>query len=274
MSSLRELQTRFVGLLFGEGPDLDAPWIRTTEGAEGPHDAVEARLRLGIYRNNLHEGFIRALGLEFPVIERLVGGDYFRQLAKEFLAVQPSRAGDLHEVGAPFPHYLRSRYGHTEYAYLPDVAELEWAYQQAAVAAEAPGFDPAALAGVAAEDYGRLRFGLKPACLLVRSEFPILRIWQTNQSGSDEETIELGSGAEHVVTRRVREGVELHRIPAALHSLLDAFSHGRALAQAWLEAQQIDPDFDLGAALRQCISLGLLTMPQPETTSPKEGIPS
>ncbi len=55
--------------------------------------------RLDIYRNNLREGFVKALALGFPVIERLVGAEYFHQLAIELLRAHPSRSGNLHHGG-------------------------------------------------------------------------------------------------------------------------------------------------------------------------------
>src|SRR5262249_41165706 len=111
MLSLRDLQKEFVRVLFEETPGSEVPWVRCADEESqlrGPRRA-EAAARLAIYRNNLHEGFIKTLALEFPVIERLVGTDYFRQLAKQFLSAHPSRAGDLHPIGEPFPEYLRSR---------------------------------------------------------------------------------------------------------------------------------------------------------------------
>src|SRR5215813_11073823 len=81
MSSLRDLQKRFVSILFEESPDSRISWIFCRDdGAQlrGQRRA-QAAAQIAVYRNNLHEGFIKALALEFPVIERLVGLDYFRQ---------------------------------------------------------------------------------------------------------------------------------------------------------------------------------------------------
>jgi hypothetical protein len=223
-----------------------------------PDSGHEVAAGIEVYRNNLRAGFLRALSLEFPVIERLVGADYFRQLAWDFQRRHPSRAGDLHEIGAPFADYLRSRFGEGGFAYLPDVAALEWACQQSAVAAAAQDFDAAAISCVAPEAYSRLRFELKPECLLVRSDYPILRIWQSNQPGALDETIDLSMGGECVVTHRGRDGVELCRITEGMHSLLKEFSSGSALEQAWAAAVRCDPGFDLGQALRQALALRLL----------------
>jgi hypothetical protein len=257
MSSLRDLQRQFVAALFEEVP--------------GPSEA-EAAARLAVYRNNLHEGFSSALLLEFPVIERLVGHDYFRQLAREFLQAHPSRAGDLHAIGAPFPQYLRERHGGTEYGYLADVAALEWAHQQAAIAADAPAFDVQSLAHIAPESYGELRFDLHPACFLIRSAYPILRIWQVNQSASEPEIVDLAAGPDHVITRRLGEGVELRRVGPAEYVLLECFSAGSTLAQAFAAVEQVEPGFDLGRGLRQLLALGLIVHFQPEPIFANKGV--
>ena len=275
MLSLRELQKQFVSVLFEESPESEVGWVRSTGERcqlRGPRRA-EVTARLAIYRNNLQEGFMKALALEFPVIQRLVGDDYFRQLAQEFLSVHPSRTGDLHAIGAPFSEYLRGRFAETEYAYFADVAALEWAYQQSGVAADAPTFDVQSLARVSPESYGALRFDLHPACFLIHSSYPILRIWQVNQIEKGEpDIVDLSAGPDYVVTRRLDMGVELRRVSPAEYVLLQRFLAGDSLAEALEAVQQHDPGFDLGPALRQFISLGLVTHFHTENPFAHKGI--
>jgi len=271
MLPLRDLQKSFDRALFDDAPDAVVPWIRDCESDAAT--AVDAHARLAIYRNNLREGFRKALALEFPVIERLVGEDYFRQLALSFQAEHPSHAGDLHHIGEPFAQFLQQRFEHTQYAYLPDVASLEWAYQQSLVSADASSFDPAALGEIPYEDYGQLRFTLHPACGLVRSPYPVVRIWAVNQPGeAHDEVVDLSSGPDFVLLRRAAQGVEIRRIAAADFALLDAFSQGATLANALETAYALDPDFDLGEALRRCIGLDVITGTQP-IPSPPPGEP-
>jgi hypothetical protein len=273
MLPLRDLQKLFDGALFDDAPDAVAPWIHGYETDAAQGGAIDAHARLAIYRNNLHEGFRKALALEFPVIERLVGEDYFRQLALSFLAEHPSRSGDLHSIGEPFARFLRQRFEDTQYAYLPDVATLEWAYQQSSVAADAPAFDPAALRDTPQEGYGQLRFTLHPACGLVRSPYPVMRIWVVNQPDADEdEVVDLSSSVDFVLVRRAAEGVEMRRIAAGEFAMLDAFSRGANLADALESAYTVDPDFDLAEALQRLIGLHVLTGTQP-TSSPLPGEP-
>jgi hypothetical protein len=247
MHALRELQYRFAGALFGG--DAVPPGIRV--------NGIGAEDRLDIYRNNLGEGFLKTLALEFPAIERLVGTDYFRQMGLDFLRAHPSRAGNLHHVGAPFAAFLRERFAGTQYDYLPDVAELEWAYQESMVAADAAPYDIETLRSTPPD---ALRLALHPACRLVRSTYPILRIWRANrpESASDD-IIDLGSGGDSVLILRAARHVEFHRLPAGQFALLERLSQGASLSQALEAALAADPTFDLTEALRRFISLGVFT---------------
>jgi hypothetical protein len=275
MTSLRNLQRQFVGVLFEELPDTEVSWVCTQGDSSQLRGGrrAETAARLAIYRNNLHEGFIKALALEFPVIQRLVGDDYFRQLAREFLQAHPSRDGDLHPIGCEFPGYLLGRFLGTDYAYLPDVARLEWAYEMAAVAADAAAFDPHTLQYVAPESYAELRFQVHPACHLVSSVYPILEIWRTNMDpAADGERVDLASGPDHVATRRVKHSVELVRLPAADYTLLESLSARATLHEAVNRLQEVDSQLDLGRSLRGLIELGMISGLHTDTVLINKGI--
>lgn len=247
MPPLRELQELVAAHLFGEEPDSVLAWIRA--------DGIDPAARLGIYRNNLQQGFHKTLALEYPVICRLVGTDYFRQLTRAFLERHPSRSGDLHHVGAAFSSFLRRRFVDSEYLYLADVAALEWAYQECLLAEEVEPLDPGTLRNVPAPSHGLLRFSLRPSCRLVQSPFPILRIWQVNQPESTaEEIIDLDSGPDFLLVFRRQGGVYFHRIHQDDFRLLAALAAGSSLAEALDLIVASSPKFDLGAALRRCIA--------------------
>jgi len=249
---LPELQLRFVAALFGGSRDSLAPWI--------VDDGIDSEARIGIYRNNVRAGFAKTLVLEFPVIERLVGSAYWRQLAREFQAAHPSRSGNLHHIGAPFAAFLRQRFGATPYAYLADVAELEWAYQEALVAADAPPLDVGALRSIAPKQYPQLVFTLHPACRLVRTEYPVIRIWRANQPDVPvPETIDLRSAADLILVRRAAASIEFIALPPGQFAFLQAMSRSAPLGEAIDAALAVDDAFDAGQALRGCVALGALT---------------
>jgi hypothetical protein len=251
--SLRDLQTRLAARLFGEAnAEPIAPWIRA--------DGIEPATRLDIYRNNVQAGFTTTLALEFPVVRRLVGEDYFEQLALAFLACHPSTSGDLHHVGAPFASFLRSEFAGTGYPYLPDVARLEWAYQECLIAEKSDPLDPRTLRAVPADVYGRLRFSLRPACRLVHSRFPVLRIWEVNQPEIPSvELVDLSTGPDFLLLIRNNRRMNVRRIEKADYRLLADFAAGKSLEEALELNLGRNATFDLGSALRRCFALGALT---------------
>jgi hypothetical protein len=255
MLSLRELQRHFAAGLLESTDELAARWIRA--------DGINPSARFAIYRNNVHAGFIKTLTLEFPVIHRLVGDDYFRQLSLAFLARHPSRSGDLHHLGAPFPKFLAEHFTATEFLYLADVARLEWACQECLVAETSEPLDPQTLRGIPADAYGELRFSLRPACRLLHSVFPVMRIWEVNQAdAATEEIVDLQSGPDYLVVMR-SSSLDLRRIPAGDFRLLTQFGEGQTLDSAIEAVLAADSQFDLGAALRRCIGLGVLAQVTP-----------
>jgi len=228
--SLPELQARIAATLFGDATASPATWIRA--------DGIAPELRLAIYRNNLEEGFAKTLALEFPVMRRLVGEDYFRQLALSFLTRHPSRSGDLHHVGAPFAGFLREQFADTAYRYFADVAALEWALQECLVAENDETLEPSVLQAVPPHAYCGLRFGLRKAARLLESAFPVVRIWEANQPGATTaEIIDLAAGPEFALASTLATGLPLE---AALDASLAC-----------------EPRFDLRVALHRSFELGV-----------------
>jgi hypothetical protein len=243
---LRELQLRFVAALY-EGCD---------EVVSGELRGGMPCARLGVYRTNLREGFIKTLAIEYPVVERLVGETFFRRTALDYQLQHPSRSGDLAHVGARFPDFLRARFADGDYAWLPDVAELEWALECVATAPDGGAVDPASLAQVPAHRYQDLAFTPNPATRLVESRFPIVRIWQTNQPGVEPEQVRLDAGGDQVLVRRRGGDLEFVHLPRADFSFARMLSRGTALGLATDASLAIDPAFDLARTLRTLMLAG------------------
>jgi hypothetical protein len=137
--------------------------------------------RLGVYRNNARETFHKTLAVTYPVVRRLVGEMCFRGLARSYSTEFPSRSGDLARYGAELPTLLEIQYRDTAFAYLADVARLEWACAEAETAADGLPFDLLHLERVPREECERLRFTLRPPVRLLSSRFPIFSIWEAHQ---------------------------------------------------------------------------------------------
>jgi hypothetical protein len=250
MPSLRDLQIQVVNALLAEQPD----------GAEGLilSSGIAAEARLRIYQNNARTNFVEALASTYPVIRRLVGEDYFRQTAWGFQRRHPSPSGDLNHAGGALPEYLRALHSVGNFRYLADVARLEWLIQESLLAPEHAPLDLRALARVGTADYDALQFTLHPTLRLFESEFPVLRIWETNVGDADPPALDLGSGGERLAVMRHEGELRFHRLDRGEYAFLASVADGRRFAASVDCGAAADPAFDATLGLQRFVAAGAI----------------
>lgn len=210
--------------------------------------------RLDIYRNNVFSNYRSALEAVYPAILSLVGADYFRQAAHRYVQRYRSASGDIHHYGQEFCELLSTLPGAAELAYLPDVARLEWSIHEAFHAANHERLDPSRLQTINPQDYPRLRFVLNPAARLLRSDYPIRRIWQLNLPDyQGDQHVDLSEGGEVLLVMRRDFVMEVAAISQADGEALSAFLRQEMFGQALDSALSVDPDFDAAAFLQRYV---------------------
>lgn len=246
MSGLLELQRCFADAIRrGE--------IGALAGEIRPGGLTGAR-RLGIYRNNVLTNQREALRTLYPVIERLVGAEFFEHLVAEYLRCHGSPAGDLNRIGEHLAAFLSEFAPVRELVYLPDTARLEWLAHRVYHGPEHRPLDLERLASVMPERYEVLRFALHPATALFASRYPVHRIWQVNQPDyAGEEGVDLASGDVRLLVQRREGRVELRALDAADWAFLQAVAAGGDFGQACDAALAAQADFDLDTALARLI---------------------
>ncbi len=247
---LRELQAAFRTGILDDRPDAALALI-------GGAPDTAAR-RLALYRNNTLGSLAIALAAAFPVVERLVGPDFFRAAARRFVAEAPPQAPQLLAYGGDFPAFLDGFQPARSLPYLGDVARLEWARNEAWFAGEAARLTAADLASVPPDRLAARVLTLHPAVRLVASTFPIDRIWRVNQP--EHETVarvDLAAGGETVLVYRAAGGAVVQEtLSPGGHALVAALADGQTLGQAAEAAVMAEPGLDLQARLAGLIAGG------------------
>lgn len=215
MASLRELQRAFAAAL--HEPEAACP--------------VLPRGNLSIYRNNSAYAFRSALESGFPVVRKRVGDDYFRQLGAQYRARFPSRSGDLHWIGSHFSTFLLEHLHGTEYAWLADLARLEWSREQAAIVSVEPAVTADVLAAVAPDQLEHLVFRLQPSLALIASDFPVFTIFAANQIENAPPVDQSLSGESGMVLSRI-DAIEVRPLSPRLFSYISALAAGAPLGEA------------------------------------------
>ncbi len=180
MPKLREIQEQFAKHLQGLATDPDI-------AEQVKFNQLQNRQRLQVYQNNFKLSLTSNLASIYPVIEKLVGEQFFNYACNEFISLYPSLQGNLHEYGSEFSDFLSDFEPARSLAYLPDMAKFEWAYHRVFHEADSKPLDLERLQDINEVDYENIVFSLNPATRLMTSRFPLIDIWQANQSDEPPE---------------------------------------------------------------------------------------
>ena len=228
MPTLHEVQTAMRhGLLDGGDPALAAVLA----------NALAPVHRLSIYRNTARSTLTKALRLNFPAVERLVGEEFFAAAADTFITRQPPRTAWLDLYGQEFPEFLQGFEPAATLLYLADVARLERAVGRALHAGHMEPLELARLASIDASEQARVRFVPHPSVSLLSSPYPVDAIWRAVLARDDAAVaaIDLNAGAVRLLIERRDSAVEVTRLAEPRWTLAEALFGGEPLSVA-LEA--------------------------------------
>src|SRR6185437_7512717 len=177
-------------------------------------DGIEPAARLSVYRNTFLASLTAALRLSYPAAHRLTGEAFFEGAAQIFVAERPPRSAYLDEYGAGFAEFLTRFPPAAAVPYLPDVARLEWAVNQALHAPDVEPLDVTQLAELSPEDAACLCFVPHPAVGLLRVDYPVDAIWRAVLDRDDPalSAIDLAAGPAWLMVERADTAVEVKRM--------------------------------------------------------------
>lgn len=250
MTGLHEVQRHFSDFVW-RGKKTDWSGIAP--------NGIDSDQRLAIYRNNTLLGLTEALRGIYPVVDRLVGEAFFNQLARNFISRHRPKTGCLLSYGVQFSAFLEGFRGVADLPYLADTARLEWCCHEVFHEADAAGMDVSALARVPLSACGELHFRLHPTVRLMESAYPVLRIWQVNRTGVDDDIIDLNEGGCRLLVFRSGLDVEVMSLDTNEYRFLSGIKSGRTISEIVAEIVAGKPDFDVTAMLQLCLSKSLLT---------------
>lgn len=229
-------------------PTLPVPGGVTS--ARGEADAA----RFAVYRNNVAVSLSKALGQRFPVVQRLVGDDFFAGMARAYIATTLPDSPLMFAYGDTFPDFVAGFAPAAALPYLADTARLEAQWTRAYHAADIAPLTVEALAGLAPELLGGARLAPHPAAALVRSAYSVGMIWQAHQG--DEVGAQTVMTPESVVITRPEFDVRVHVIVEADAVFAASLLRGDSIGEAAAAAFDADPTFDFGRAIVGLTSLG------------------
>jgi hypothetical protein len=257
MPGLRDLQAAFAAHLAGEDrPDLAA-------AIKG--DTLPAAARLRVHRHHVRQSLASALASTFPTVRALVGEGFFLTMAQAFVAGSLPGQPVLSEYGHGFPAHVAAYGPAASLPYLADVARLDWALNLAFQAPWSGRLTREDLAGMEPERLAGLKLVLAAGATLLRSSYPIDRIWRAAQPEASPDPVRLEEGPATLLVLRTPDDAAFLALSSAEAAFVRSLDEDRTLGDAAQAAFSSEPDFDLATTFARLVASGAFAALQHES---------
>ena len=245
--ALPDLQAAFAAHIIGNDC---ADLIASVAG-----DSIPASARLRVYRHHVFHSLATALSATFPTVQALVGEEFFNGLARAFVASTLPTQPVLAEYGESFAGFVAGYAPASGLPYLADIARLDWALNAAFHSPPEPRLGVADLAAVPVEQLPAKSIWLAPGAVVVRSAFPIDRIWAAAQPGASNETVDLASGGARLLVLRRPDDAGFVPVSAGEAAFLEALAVSHTVEEAAVMALSVEAVFDLSPTFARLLAL-------------------
>jgi hypothetical protein len=230
MPSLLEIQHDLGRHLIGADTDIPL-WIE--DGRIAAADGI------AVHRNTFAGAIVGALRISYPVVQKLVGEEFFDAAAQIYLQRNLPRSAYLNDYGETFPQFLAGFPPAATLSYLPEVAALEWAVASAANAPDAPTLHLASLANLEPVILERSSFKPHPSVRLLEIRGSADLIWRAVLAGDEAALARIAPETDPVrlLLYRNGEGVDLRRMSMAESRITAKLCIGLSLVECFADTE-------------------------------------
>lgn len=217
------------------------------------HNGSSVEQRFAVYRNNVMISLIDALAAGFPVVQSLVGTEFFQAMARVFVAAHPPTSRIMSAYGAAFPAFIADFSPAASMPFLADVARLERARTDSYHSANAEPVSASDFAALPPESFGETLCIFLPSVQIVAAETAIFSIWAAHHGALDLAEVDPFQ-PESVLIARPELDVEVSRLAPGAAPFFTTLQGRATIAAAADAALAATPDFDLTAAVQTLIA--------------------
>lgn len=249
MTALHDIQSAFMRDIYS-GEKTSSQYLSNDK------DFVE---RLSIYSNNALLGLTDTLENIYPVIKKIVGSKFFTMMSRDFIKVYHQRLGNRNMFGGELSAFLENYAPSASLPYLPDIAALEWAYFQSAIAEDAQALSFESLSQNIASNPDYI-LSVHNSVHILEQKYNALEIWQAHQHASIE-AVELKSDVHTLqVWRDTDHTILMRKISPALKALIKQCQEHKPFTQAiTVSSQHAENIQTFQQEFAEAVSLGLFT---------------
>ncbi|RBP83846.1 DNA-binding domain-containing protein [Marinomonas rhizomae] len=227
------------------------------EAMKGDSDS-EKEARFNVYRNNVFVSLIDSLADIFPVTQTIVGEDFFRAMAREFIQLNPPISPIISDYGDNFTDFIRHFEPAKSVSFLGDLAALEFSLLTLTNAQENKTLERedvvAAFNNIS--DPANLYLTLSPTTQILVAPFAIGSIYLAHKNSKSCSLTDIRiEESELLLLSKSHLFAEVHIVSRADAVFIKHLMQGKAFGEAIPD----DNDFDPGSSLAKLIDWRLLT---------------
>jgi hypothetical protein len=229
------------------------------EHSSPPDEALRSMdVALAIHRNTAMKGLVDALAANYPTVSQLVGEDWFKACAIEYVRRHPARSPVLALYGDDFPAFLGAFGPATELPYLSEVARIDRMWIEALMAPDATTLVSSSLASLHSDALAELRMALHPATRFAWVRHSAATIWIHHRT-TRSEALRIADSEEGILLTRQHGLIEYSLLGCGGSEFLRCLRDGAPLRTAAETALRTDADTDVAGVLAQSIVAGAFT---------------
>jgi len=234
-------------------------WLWAPVHADAPALQAEWQNQPGwaIYRNTVIKGCVDTLLANYPAVATLVGEEWLRATAAEYVTAHPPADRRMLFYGEGFEDFLASFPPAADLPYLGSVARLDRLWREAHAAAEAPRLQSGGLAALTASELQTLVLQPHPSARWAWfPDLPAGALWRAAREHWSDPNPPAWQGDGLLLTRHANGAVQWQPLDAGGAALLDACAQGLPLPEAADAALNTGPTLDLTALLHALLAVG------------------
>ncbi|BCE00796.1 putative DNA-binding domain-containing protein [Marinicellulosiphila megalodicopiae] len=214
--------------------------------------------RFSIYKNNVFHSLIEALKAQFPVCEKLVGSDFFKGCAQQYLNITLPKRADMILIGEDFSEFLQN-FEHTQtLPFLAEVAKLEYTRAQSLQSQSADCINMQDLENIDIQVLQQQHLSFHPSVFILESNFKIFTIWKGHQPGQGMQETNINE-TEHTLIFRDNHNVACILLSPSIYTCFKAWQNGLNLIEGIQHTLQHFPEFDPTEVIEFIFSNPLIT---------------
>ena len=235
MSGLGKIQRDFREFILGHGYEDFMQHIKSTD--------VPKEDSLDVYHHNIFSVHHRSLVNDYPLVFSIIDDTTARRMVRAYVELSLPCTGSLEDWGGGFIPFIQRYESASQWPYLTEMAQFEWAKHIAYCAKEEPLLKPEDMRKLVDPNQKEISFHFQPSCQLMAFLHPLEQIIQRLQNDLKEPLSDL-KGTSYALILKHLGHVNVYWVSASLFVFINRLKEGQDIEVAFAAAQVLEPEFD------------------------------